>query len=239
MLPHDLHAETFFGNQVKLSLQKRLEETTASCLAKMSAEEKKNIDWANWYPGEMSAKNRYNCNPTVTSASGAFDKIISPAVSSSVPEDVEAAVELRAKDPPPADPQNPLPTNINININLRFAVRYQAVNRETAGALPTPFDCNLGWALGHAAGALLANRLTGYVAACANLTSDVSNWRPCGIPMERLIEFDQAAARSSAARNPEGLEGKEQFIRLVPQLRGGSNPIYREIVFVLVEVGVL
>eukprot|EP00392_Amoebophrya_sp_AT5.2_P009163 g9191.t1 len=214
MLPPDLHAETFFGNQVKLSLQKRLEETTASCLAKMSKEEKNNIDWANWYPGEMSAKNRYNRNSAGTST---FDKIISPApaVSSSVPEDVEAAVE-QAKDPPPADPQvDPVPTNMNIN--LRFAVRYQAVNRETAGALPTPFDCNLGWSLGHAAGALLANRLTGYVAACANLTSDVGNWRPCGIPMERLIEFDQAAARSSAARNPEGLEGKEQFLRLVPQ----------------------
>ena len=37
---------------------------------------------------------------------------------------------------------------------LSFAPRFQYLGRETGGCLPTHFDCNLGWVLGHVCGAL-------------------------------------------------------------------------------------
>ena len=58
-------------------------------------------------------------------------------------------------DSTPAVKQDITVSNYSSSVKrLSFAPRFQCLGRETGGCLPTYFDCNLGWVLGHVCGAL-------------------------------------------------------------------------------------
>ena len=58
-------------------------------------------------------------------------------------------------------------------------------------ALPTNFDCNYGSALGKTACILLQQKATGSMAAVSDLHLPVSQWKPCGFPLVRMMNLER------------------------------------------------
>ena len=75
-----------------------------------------------------------------------------------------------------------------------FYLGYQA-----RSSMPSNFDCDLAYTLGHTAAALVAAGATGYLATAHCLTSDVSEWRACGVPLASLMSAETRAGQSIAA----------------------------------------
>ena len=63
------------------------------------------------------------------------------------------------------------------------------------GTFPTKFDCDYCYNLGHAAYALLANGVTGYMAAIKDLHKPVADWQPIGIPLAPLMHLEERKSR--------------------------------------------
>ncbi|CAK0802524.1 unnamed protein product [Prorocentrum cordatum] len=53
--------------------------------------------------------------------------------------------------------------------------------------MPTLFDCQLGYALGHVAGALVQARKNGYAASMRDVLSEPTRWVPCAVPLAWLL----------------------------------------------------
>ncbi|CAD7942529.1 unnamed protein product [Amoebophrya sp. A120] len=213
MLPEDLRAEKFFGTAVRKILERRVEALAVEARSRMTAQEQLRINWAMWSPTALSCENRFRKvnggrpspqRPGVTSETRR-----GPSLSDGGLRTTTEAATTRS----PAfiseggEGQKALASHIGLDrtaevARLHFSPRYWSVSRESAGALPTPFDCHLGWTLGHCAGALLANGLTGHIASCAELVQDVGEWRPCGVPIDRFCDFDHTTAVATLARNP-------------------------------------
>ena len=63
------------------------------------------------------------------------------------------------------------------------------------GTLPTKFDCDYAYNLGQTAFALIANGLTGYMAAIKDLYLPVSGWNPVGVPIASLLHLEERKGR--------------------------------------------
>ncbi len=63
------------------------------------------------------------------------------------------------------------------------------------GTFPTKFDCDYTYNLGHAAFSLLANGLTGYMAAIKDLHKPLEAWQPLGIPLAPLMHLEERQGR--------------------------------------------
>lgn len=59
------------------------------------------------------------------------------------------------------------------------------------GTLPTKFDCNYAYNLGCTAFSLIANGVTGYMAAIRDLHLPVSEWKPVGVPIASLLHLEE------------------------------------------------
>lgn len=57
--------------------------------------------------------------------------------------------------------------------------------------MPTSLDCSLGYALGHVAGTLVLRGFNGYVASMRDMSGAPAEWRPCAVPMVRLLKAGQ------------------------------------------------
>ncbi|OII71635.1 phosphofructokinase family protein [Cryptosporidium andersoni] len=63
-------------------------------------------------------------------------------------------------------------------------------------ALPSNFDSNYCYALGHAAGALIDNRCTGYMAIIRNLHEHPKLWIPAGCPLINMMNIEVRKGKS-------------------------------------------
>ena len=63
------------------------------------------------------------------------------------------------------------------------------------GTLPTKFDCDYAYNLGYTAFSLIANGVTGYMAAIQDLHLPVSAWKPVGVPLASLLQLEERRGR--------------------------------------------
>jgi pyrophosphate--fructose-6-phosphate 1-phosphotransferase len=63
------------------------------------------------------------------------------------------------------------------------------------GTFPTKFDCDYGYNLGVTAFSLLANGVTGYMAALKDLHKPIAAWQPIGIPLAPLMHLEERKGR--------------------------------------------
>jgi len=69
-----------------------------------------------------------------------------------------------------------------------FSPRCHYMGRESGCCIPSPFDCNLGIALGMTAGAMIVNNVHGHFACIQNITQpDVSQWIASALPLRALF----------------------------------------------------
>lgn len=58
-------------------------------------------------------------------------------------------------------------------------------------ALPSNFDCNYCYSLGHLAALLIRDKATGYMCSIRNLAAPVENWEVSGIPIVKMLHFEK------------------------------------------------
>lgn len=75
--------------------------------------------------------------------------------------------------------------------------------------MPSNFDCDLGFALGHVAAALVAAGRTGYMASAHCLASPTAEWRVGGVPLSSMMSAERRAGEAIAAvrTHPVDLDG--------------------------------
>ena len=85
-----------------------------------------------------------------------------------------------------------------------FYLGYQA-----RSSLPSRFDCDLGYTLGHGAAALAAASKTGYMATAHCLSSPTAEWRVCGVPLYAMMGAEKRAgvAIPAVTTHPVDLDG--------------------------------
>ena len=86
--------------------------------------------------------------------------------------------------------------------DARFAPVCFYLGYQARSSMPSTFDANLGYALGHAAGALVGAGATAYMASAHCLTSPPSEWRLCGVPLFSLMSADRRAGVAVAVIRP-------------------------------------
>jgi len=65
------------------------------------------------------------------------------------------------------------------------------------GTFPTKFDCDYTYNLGRTAYSLLVNGANGYLAAIMELSKEVADWRPVGIPLASLMHLEERLGRQA------------------------------------------
>lgn len=66
---------------------------------------------------------------------------------------------------------------------------------EARCALPTNFDANYCYGLGHVAAALIDDKRTGYIAAVSGLTQQPEKWVPAGYPLTMMMHLERRKGR--------------------------------------------
>lgn len=74
---------------------------------------------------------------------------------------------------------------------ISFAVNLHFFGYEGRCGLPSNFDCDYGFTLGHTAGLLLNKNLTGVMCGVRNLTQQVSDWEVFGLPLTSLMTIEK------------------------------------------------
>lgn len=69
----------------------------------------------------------------------------------------------------------------------RFAHHPRSARNLAVSPMPAPFDCALGYVLGHAAGCVAQHARNGYTVSIRNVGSAVKQWRPCAVPLVWLL----------------------------------------------------
>eukprot|EP00916_Digyalum_oweni_P012114 GHVL01020015.1.p1 GENE.GHVL01020015.1~~GHVL01020015.1.p1 ORF type:complete len:1455 (+),score=293.94 GHVL01020015.1:23-4366(+) len=78
--------------------------------------------------------------------------------------------------------------------------RHHYMGAEGRCAMPTPFDCSYGYTLGHVAGILITNNMSGYMACVYNLALPVDQWKPAALPIKNLI-INQTSVNINSVNN--------------------------------------
>ncbi len=73
----------------------------------------------------------------------------------------------------------------------KFSALQHFFGYEGRCAFPSNFDSDYCYSLGYTAYALIANGLTGYMAAVRNLAKPVSEWQAAGIPLTMMMNLEQ------------------------------------------------
>lgn len=69
---------------------------------------------------------------------------------------------------------------------------------EGRSALPTNFDCNYCYALGHAAALLISQGATGYICSIKNLCAPIEDWVVGGVPISSMLYFEMRKNKRQA-----------------------------------------
>ncbi len=72
----------------------------------------------------------------------------------------------------------------------KFSPLYHFFGYEGRAALPTNFDANYCYGLGHVAALLIRDGETGYMCALRHLTKPPAGWAPCAIPITSLMNLE-------------------------------------------------
>jgi len=72
-----------------------------------------------------------------------------------------------------------------------FQCRTYSLPYHGRATMPTNFDCNLGYAIGFAAGILVDGGRTGLLVHVSKLKEDVESWEVGGIPLSSLLSFQE------------------------------------------------
>ena len=72
-----------------------------------------------------------------------------------------------------------------------FAFQAAYCGYEGRSAFPSNFDCTYGYALGKLSAALIAQKMTGYMAAIRDLHKAPSEWVPAAVPLASLLNFER------------------------------------------------
>lgn len=73
----------------------------------------------------------------------------------------------------------------------KFSAQPLFFGYEGRSCLPSNFDCNYCYALGHAAALLINMGATGYMGCIQNLTERVEDWRVMGLPLTGMIHLEE------------------------------------------------
>ncbi|KAG0499152.1 hypothetical protein HPP92_003843 [Vanilla planifolia] len=106
---------------------------------------------------------------------------------------------------------------------------------QTRGALPSQFDCNYAYALGHVCFYILAAGLSGYMAHITNLKNPVNKWKCGAIPITAMMtvnqefQFPGATAVGKLALHPAKVDLKGKLYLKLKQKASGFliNDLYR------------
>ena len=72
----------------------------------------------------------------------------------------------------------------------KFSAQAHFFGYEGRAEFPSNFDADYCYALGRTIFLLIANGLTGYIASVYNLTAPPIEWKPCGIPLTKLMDME-------------------------------------------------
>ena len=72
-----------------------------------------------------------------------------------------------------------------------FAFQTAFCGYEGRSAFPSDFDCTYSYSLGRLAAVMVANKMTGYMAAIRDLHNDPSTWIPAAVPLASLLHFER------------------------------------------------
>lgn len=72
----------------------------------------------------------------------------------------------------------------------KFSTQAHFFGYEGRSEFPSNFDADYCYSLGRTLFVLLANGLTGYIASVYNLTAPPAEWKPCGIPLTKLMDME-------------------------------------------------
>jgi len=76
------------------------------------------------------------------------------------------------------------------NYTGKFSAQAHFFGYEGRAEFPSNFDANYCYALGRTIFLLIANGLTGYLASVYNLTAPPTEWKPCAIPLTKLMDME-------------------------------------------------
>lgn len=79
-----------------------------------------------------------------------------------------------------------------------FAVNLHFFGYEGRCGLPSNFDCDYGFTLGHTAGLLLNQNITGVMCGVRNLTETVEKWEIFGLPLTSLMTIEKRGGVETA-----------------------------------------
>lgn len=80
----------------------------------------------------------------------------------------------------------------------KFSGNPHYLGYEARCALPSNFDANYTYALGHVAAALCCNHKTGYIATIANLTKPAEEWIPAAYPLTMMMNIERRKGKDVA-----------------------------------------
>lgn len=72
----------------------------------------------------------------------------------------------------------------------KFSPQPLFLGYEGRSALPSNFDCQYCYGLGHVAALLIDNKVTGYMCGLQDVFSAVEEWKPIGIPLVSMMEME-------------------------------------------------
>ena len=84
---------------------------------------------------------------------------------------------------------------------------------------PTRFDCNYTYNLGRTVFSLIANGVTGQMAAIRNLEQDFSQWEPIGIPIAPLMHLEERKGKLALVLERSVVDTESNAFRVVKALR--------------------
>lgn len=87
------------------------------------------------------------------------------------------------------------------------------------GTFPTKFDCDYAYNLGVTAFGLLANGLTGYMAAIKDLHMPVEAWQPVGLPLASLMHLEERRGRLELVIQKQKVDLESRAFKVLEQER--------------------
>ncbi|MBF0450359.1 MAG: 6-phosphofructokinase [Candidatus Magnetomorum sp.] len=100
-----------------------------------------------------------------------------------------------------------------------FKTRLHFYGYDGRGSNPTRFDCMYAYNLGNTAFNLIANSVTGQMAAIKNLEKGFAHWEPIGIPLAPLMHLEERKGKLSLVMEKSIVDTQSPAFKVVKSLR--------------------
>jgi len=100
-----------------------------------------------------------------------------------------------------------------------FKTRLHFYGYDGRGSNPTRFDCMYAYNLGNTAFSLIANGITGQMAAVKNLEKGFTHWEPIGIPLAPLMHLEERKGKLSLVMEKSIVDTKSPAFQVVKKFR--------------------